>query len=52
MAVQLAGIRNGLIGLGFSQAAAAVIAQDQGYDTLTAISELTDSTIIDLILTV
>ena len=46
------GVRNGLIGLGFSQAAAAAIAQDQGYDTLTAISELTDSTIIDLISTV
>jgi hypothetical protein len=52
MAVQLAGVRNGLIGLGFTQAAATAIVIEQGYDSLTAISELTDLTIVDLVATV
>jgi hypothetical protein len=52
MAAQLAGIRNGLIGLGFTQAAATAITVEQGYDTLTALSELTDSTIVDLVATI
>jgi hypothetical protein len=53
MAVQLAGVRNGLVGLGFTQAAALLaIVVDQGYDSLTAISELTDTTIAELISTV
>ncbi len=52
MAVQLAGVRNGLIGLGFSLAAATEITTAQGYDSLTALAELTDTTITDLIYTV
>jgi hypothetical protein len=50
MAVQLAGIRNSLVGLGFTQAAAIEIATTQGYNSLEALSELTDgNTIRDLI---
>jgi hypothetical protein len=54
MAAQLAGMRNGLIALGFSAAAATEITevQRQGYDSLLALSELDDDTISDLISTV
>jgi hypothetical protein len=49
MAAQLAGIRNGLIGIGFTQEAATEITTVQGYNSLEALAKLTDSTIRDLI---
>jgi hypothetical protein len=52
MAAQIAGMRNGLIGLGFSATAANKIVTIQGYDSLLALSELTDATITDLISTI
>jgi hypothetical protein len=52
MAAQIAGTCNGLIGFGFSAAAAHEIVTEQGNDTLTALSELTDVTIADLISTI
>ena len=52
MAAHLAGVRNGLIGLGFSQAAANAITAEQGYDSLESIAELTDTTIVDLVTTI
>jgi hypothetical protein len=52
MAAINAGMRNGLIALGFSQAAAAAVVNDQGYDSLDALAELTDDTIVDLISTI
>jgi hypothetical protein len=51
MAAQLAGMRNALIRIGFTAAAAGEIVVGQGYDSLTALSELTDETISDLIST-
>jgi hypothetical protein len=52
MAAILAGMRNGLTGIGFSQAAANEIITAQGYDTLSALAELTDDTVTDLISTI
>jgi hypothetical protein len=52
MAAQITGTRNTLIRLGFSAAAAHEIVTEQGYDTLTALSELTDVTIADMISTI
>jgi hypothetical protein len=45
-------MRNGLIGIGFSQAASDAIVLEQGYDSIDALSELTDATIVDLIATI
>jgi hypothetical protein len=52
MAAINAGMRNGLTALGFSLAAAAAVVDDQGYDSLEALAELTDDTIVDLISTI
>jgi hypothetical protein len=45
-------MRNGLAALGFTVAAAAEVVTGQGYDSLDALSELTDSTILDLVSTI
>jgi hypothetical protein len=52
MAAQIAGMRNGLVGLGFSAAAAREIVVNQGYTNLTNLAELTDTTINNLIDTI
>jgi hypothetical protein len=52
MAANLAGMCNGLIDIGFTLAAATEITTGQGYDNLTAIAELTDDTVTDLISTI
>jgi hypothetical protein len=54
MTAQLAGMRSGLISLGFSSAVAAnKIIMNQGYyDDLTSLAELTDSMINNLIDTI
>lgn len=52
MTAHQAGMRNGLTAIGFSVAAAAEIVNEQGYDPLTTLAELTDITIGDLISTV
>jgi hypothetical protein len=45
-------MQNGLQGIGFTAAAATAIVTEQGYDSLTALAELTDATIGDLISTI
>jgi hypothetical protein len=51
MTAHQAGMRNGLTAIGFSVAAAAEIVNEQGYDPLTTLAELTNITIGDLIST-
>jgi hypothetical protein len=52
MTAQIAGMRNGLVLLGFLAIAAQEIVVNQGYTDLTNLAELTDVTINDLIKTI
>ncbi len=52
MAAVLAGMRNGLQLLGFSANAADEVVTQQGYNSIEAILELTDATILDLVSTI
>jgi uncharacterized membrane protein YgcG len=49
MAAITAGMRTGLRAIGFTIAASDEIVDDQGYDSLTALAELTDQTCADLV---
>jgi hypothetical protein len=49
MAALLAGMRTGLRAIGFTIAASDEIVDEQGYDSLTALAELTDHTCADLV---
>jgi hypothetical protein len=49
MAAILAGMRTGLRAIGFTIAASDEIVDEQGYDSLTALAELTDQTCADLV---
>ncbi len=49
MAATLAGMRTGLRAIGFTIASSNKIVDEQGYDDLTVLAELTDQTCIDLI---
>jgi hypothetical protein len=49
MAAVAAGMRTGLHAIGFTIASSDEIVNEQGYDSLTAMAELTDQTCTDLI---
>jgi hypothetical protein len=49
MAAIVAGMKTGLRAIGFSNASSDEIVDEQGYDSLTALAELTDQTCIDLV---
>jgi hypothetical protein len=49
MAAILAGMRTSLWAVGFTIAASDEIVDEQGYDSLTALAELTDQTCADLV---
>jgi hypothetical protein len=49
MAAITAGMKNGLRAIGFTIASSDEIVDKQGYDSLTALAELTDQTCIDLV---